>query len=201
MKTNILYVATNNTSKFREIRQIAEDYGIHAQMPAVPVDVQEGVVSYEENALLKASFVTAQFGVDALGEDSGIEVPALGGFPGVISARFVAGSDQDRNNALLERMKALGHGQRQAVFKAYIVITLADGGHLTGYGELRGSIAGVPAGGNGFGYDPIFIPDGYDRTLGLLSEEEKNRISHRRKAIESAFRQYRGHSGNTAGER
>ncbi len=191
MMTDILIVATNNEAKFREIRQIAEEYGILARMPAVKTDVQEGVVSYEENALLKASSVTAQSGADALGEDSGIEVTALGGFPGVISARFVEGSDQDRNNALLERMKTLEPSRRQAVFKACVVISLVSGGHLTGYGELRGHITDAPEGGNGFGYDPIFIPDGFDRTLGLLDGEEKNRISHRRKAIESAVRQYR----------
>ena len=188
-----IFVATGNASKFKEIKDIVQRYDISAQMPGIEIDVQEGVVSYEENARLKASYLTSKLGIDALGEDSGIEIPALNGFPGVISARFVEGSDQDRNSALLAKMQLLKPGDRKAVFKAFVVITLKSGGSLTGYGELRGSINDIPMGNNGFGYDPIFIPDGYDRTLALLPGDEKNSISHRRKAIESVIKQYVEH--------
>lgn len=189
-----ILVATGNASKFKEIKDIVQRYDISAQMPGIEIDVQEGVVSYEENARLKASYLTSKLGIDALGEDSGIEIPALNGFPGVISARFVEGSDQDRNAALLAKMQLLKPEDRKAVFKAFVVITLKDGGHLTGYGELRGRITESPAGSNGFGYDPIFVPDGYDRTLALLPGDEKNSISHRRKAIESVIKQYVEHT-------
>lgn len=189
----VIVVATGNAFKFKEIQDIVQKYGMTAQMPGIRIDVQEGVVSYEENARLKASYLTSKLGIDALGEDSGIEVPALDGFPGVISARFIDGSDPDRNAALLGKMQHLKPEDRKAVFKAFVVITLRAGGSLTGYGELWGSITDKAAGNNGFGYDPIFIPDGYDKTLALLPGDEKNAISHRRKAIESAIRKYAEH--------
>jgi XTP/dITP diphosphohydrolase len=87
-------------------------------------------------------------------------------------------------------MKHIRSDDRKAVFKAYVVITLKEGAYLTGYGELSGMITRKPEGNNGFGYDPIFIPDGYDRSLALLSGDEKNTISHRRKAIEAVLEQY-----------
>ena len=188
-----IVVATGNASKFKEIEDIVQKYGVSAQMSGIKIDVQEGVVSYEENARLKASYLTSKLGIDALGEDSGIEIPALDGFPGVISARFIDGSDQDRNAALLGKMQHLKPEDRKAVFKAFVVITLKAGGSLTGYGELWGRIADRAVGNNGFGYDPIFIPDGYDKTLALLPGHEKNAISHRRKAIESVIKQYVEH--------
>ncbi len=187
---SILIIATNNLAKFREIQDMASTYGIIVRMPDKKIDVEEGVESYEDNARLKALTLTSLSGIDALGEDSGIEIPALGGFPGVISARFTEGSDNDRNAALLGKMMYLVSGQRKAVFKAYAVITLTNGRYLTGYGELKGSIIDEPAGNNGFGYDPIFIPDSYDRTLAQLSSEQKNSISHRRKAIEEVMGKY-----------
>ncbi len=186
----VIVVATGNVAKFKEIKEILTRHGIIARMPDIKIDVREGVVSYEENAKIKASYLTSRLGADALGEDSGIEVPALGGFPVVISARFIEGSDRDRNAALLEKMKHIKSEDRKAVFKAYVVITLKDGGYLTGYGELGGRITMKPEGNNGFGYDPIFIPDGYDRSLAILSGDEKNTISHRRKAIEAVLGQY-----------
>jgi XTP/dITP diphosphohydrolase len=186
----IIVVATNNVAKFKEIKEIINRYGIIAQMPDIKIDVHEGVVSYEENARIKASYLTSKLGIDALGEDSGIEVPALGGFPGVISARFIDGSDNDRNAALLSKMVDIRSDDRKAVFKAYVVISLKNGGYLTGYGELKGMMTTTPEGSSGFGYDPIFIPDGYDKTLAQIPGEEKNKISHRRKAIEMVLKEY-----------
>ncbi len=186
----MIFVATNNLAKFEEIKDIMSRYGVTAQMPGMEIDVNEGTVSYEDNARKKALYLTSTLGSDAMGEDSGIEVPALGGFPGVISARFVQGADRNRNAALLDRMKQLAPAERKAVFKAYAVIALADGTCLAGYGELTGKIIEKPAGENGFGYDPIFVPDGYDKTLAQMSPEEKNNISHRRKAIEAVIEKY-----------
>lgn len=190
---NIIAVATNNVAKFKEIKEIINKYGIIAQMPDIKIDVHEGTVSYEENARMKASYLTSKLGSDALGEDSGIEIAALGGFPGVISARFIDGSDNDRNAALLDKMVGIRSDDRKAVFKAYVVISLKNGGYLTGYGELRGKITTTPEGSSGFGYDPIFIPDGYDKTLARIPSDEKNAISHRRKAIEAVIKQYIEH--------
>jgi XTP/dITP diphosphohydrolase len=186
----VILIATNNTNKFNEIKEIIQQYGLEAKMPSIKIDVEEGTVSYEENARLKAVYVMSKTGIDTLGEDSGIEVPALGGFPGVISARFVQGSDSDRNKVLLEKIKKLPGFKREAIFKAYTVIALSNGSFIVGYGELRGKIIDEPAGNNGFGYDPIFIPDGYDKTLAQLSSKEKNSISHRKKAIQMAIEQY-----------
>lgn len=188
--SEVIVVATNNPGKFNEFKAILKEYGITAQMPNIKIDVKEGITSYEENAKLKAFYVMSTLGIDTLGEDSGIEVPKLGGFPGVISARFVQGSDHDRNIALLNKMKSLSASERQAIFKAYAVIALKNGSYIVGYGELRGTIINEPKGENGFGYDPIFVPDGYDKTLAQLSSKIKNSISHRRKAVQSVIEQY-----------
>lgn len=185
-----IMIATQNRSKFKEIKDIMGTYGIMARMPDIEIDVHEGTVSYEANAQMKASYLVSRLDMDALGEDSGIEVPALGGFPGVISARFVQGSDDDRNRALLDRMKHLQPSERTAVFRACAVISRPDGTSITGYGELHGKIIEQPAGGNGFGYDPIFVPDGYQKTLAQLPSDEKNSISHRKKAIEAVLEAY-----------
>ncbi len=185
-----IVVATGNVAKFKEIKSILDGYGIDARMPDLRIDVEEGTASYEDNAILKASYLASRLGTDALGEDSGIEVPALGGFPGVVSARFVPGPDSARNAALLDRMKALAPGRRKAVFKAYAAIALKAGGCITGYGELEGTIADGPAGADGFGYDPVFVPEGYDVTLAQMTHEDKNRVSHRRKALEDVVRKY-----------
>ncbi len=186
----IIIIATGNPAKFREISDIMGKYDIAVRMADLRVDVREGTASYEENARLKAFYVAARLGADAFGEDSGIEVPALGGFPGVMSARFIEGRDSDRTDALLDRMRHLGPPDRKAAFKACAVIALADGTTVVGYGELNGRITDGPVGENGFGYDPVFVPDGYDRTLAQMSPREKNDISHRRRAIEAVVEKY-----------
>ena len=183
-------IATGNSAKFQEIKDIMGRYGIVARMSDIKVGVREGTLSYEENARLKASYMTARLGVDAFGEDSGIEVPALGGFPGVISARFIEGTDSGRNSALLDRMRHLGPSDRRAVFKACAVITFVNGAFVAGYGELSGRIIDGPAGENGFGYDPVFVPDGHRRTLAQMSPREKDDISHRRRAVEAVLEKY-----------
>ncbi|MCL4478935.1 MAG: non-canonical purine NTP pyrophosphatase [Deltaproteobacteria bacterium] len=191
-----LLLATQNHAKFLEIKSIIERYAQSHKITILtpdrsPIaDIKEGIQSYEANAKAKAMYFTERFRVDSLGEDSGIEIPALNGFPGVVSARFVKGSDMDRNNALLERMKHLEGHDRHALFKAYVVIACTNGSFFTGYGALEGHITEALSGSNGFGYDSIFVPDGCDITLAKLNPEEKNGISHRKKAIMSVIEEY-----------
>jgi len=189
----LIFVATKNHAKFEEIKNILNRYGVITQMPSVDMDFAEGIISYKKNAGMKALYLNQRLNCDALGEDSGIEIPVLGGFPGVMSARFIKGSDSDRNTALLDKIKSLRTTDRKAVFKSYTVIILKDGTYLAGYGEVRGIIIDKPAGNNGFGYDPIFVPDGYDKTLAQLTQSEKNNISHRKTAIMTVMKKYTAH--------
>lgn len=149
-------------------------------------EVEETGASYEENALLKAAAFARAAGMPAIADDSGIEVRALGGEPGIRSARASEGSDSDRVNWLLDKMK--GIRDRGACFAACLVIAFPNGKNIFGAaerdyfsaeGRCFGTLAESPRGTLGFGYDPIFTPDGYGATFGELGDEIKSRISHR----------------------
>ena len=146
--------------------------------------VEETGTTFLENALLKARAVSRETGLAVLAEDAGLEVDALDGAPGVRSARFGGlPPDTAQNNALLlERLS--GRSDRQARFVAWAVLRLPDGREFTSEGVLPGRIAPAPRGTAGFGYDPLFIPEGDTRTLAEIPLEEKNRMSHRRRAID-----------------
>ncbi len=146
--------------------------------------VEETGKTFLENALLKARAVSRETGLAVLAEDAGLEVDALDGAPGVRSARFSGlPVDHARNNALLlDRLG--GRTDRQARFVAWAVLRLPDGREYTSQGTLPGRIATAARGEEGFGYDPLFIPDGEARTLAQIPLEEKNRTSHRRRAID-----------------
>ncbi|GAB4306603.1 MAG: RdgB/HAM1 family non-canonical purine NTP pyrophosphatase [Candidatus Bipolaricaulota bacterium] len=182
-----LLLGTTNPGKLREILSILGDIpGIRWLTPAeVPVpDVPETGRTFLENALLKARTVAAATGHATLAEDSGLEVDALGGAPGVQSARY-AGDPPDyaANNAQLLATLA-GVTDRRARFRTVAALALPDGRVWTTEGVLEGRIADAPRGPGGFGYDPLFIPAGETRTLAELSPEEKNALSHRRRALE-----------------
>lgn len=179
-------LASKNAKKLTEMRDIlsALDVEVISQDEAgVDVEAEETGDTFEENALIKAQAVTLASGMPAIADDSGLTVDALGGAPGVYSARYTGShddSDEDRYNFLLKNM--LGVQQRSARFVSCIAVTFPDGGVLTSRGECEGTIANEPRPGGGFGYDPVFmLPDG--RMMSQLSAEEKNRLSHRGAAL------------------
>lgn len=183
----VLLLGTKNLNKIREITEILSDLsGIKLltfqEHPFC--DVLEDGETFEENARKKAHTICAQTGLPVLAEDSGLEVYALGGAPGVRSARFAGAEKDDRANIekLLDAMRNIS--DRRARFRCVAVLALPTGEEFVSEGVLEGRIALAPAGSAGFGYDPIFIPSGYDQTLAELGSEVKNRISHRRRALE-----------------
>ena len=185
-----LLLATGNAGKVREIRAILGAAGWEIVTPAeagvfVP-PVVEGARSYAENAIAKATAAAHAAGLPALADDSGIEVDALGGAPGVTSARFggpSVASDGDRYALVLRRLEGVPAHRRTARFRAVVALVLPGGRTFTREGLVEGHIAAAPRGANGFGYDPIFLlPDG--RTMAEVGEE-KLRISHRARALAS----------------
>ena len=184
-----LVVATHNRHKTREIQHIlgpefkVRDLRAHADVS----EIRESGTSFEENAKLKALAASKELPALVIADDSGLEVDALGGAPGVYSARYAGASatDRDKIDKLLRelaRVRATDDGRR-ARFRC--VVALARNGHLleTFEGIVEGSIADEARGDSGFGYDPIFIPEGLKQTFGELPTQVKNTISHRAKAI------------------
>jgi XTP/dITP diphosphohydrolase len=183
----ILLLGTRNKGKIRELKELLADVnGLELLSVADHpfAEVEENGGTFHDNALLKARAVSTQTGLSVLADDAGLEVAALGGDPGVRSARYSGEPvDYERNNALLlERMR--GIIDRRARFVIVVALHLVDGQEYVRQGDLSGQITEHPAGSGGFGYDPLFIPDGYTRTLAQMTMEEKNLISHRRQAIE-----------------
>ena len=183
----ILLLGTRNKGKIRELKELlADTNGLELLSVADHpfAEVEENGVTFHDNALLKARAVSTQTGLSVLADDAGLEVTALGGDPGVRSARYSGEPvDYERNNALLlERMR--GIIDRRARFVIVVALHLVDGREYVRQGDLSGQINERPAGSGGFGYDPLFIPDGYTHTLAQMTMEEKNTISHRRQAIE-----------------
>ncbi|MGN1002230.1 MAG: XTP/dITP diphosphatase [Oscillospiraceae bacterium] len=180
-------LASNNKGKLQEMRRILGDMGIEVvsqREAGCDFEVDETGETFEENAWLKASAVTAHTGLPAVADDSGLAVDALNGAPGVHSARYTGNhedTDQQRNAFLLHNLE--GAGDRSARFVSCICCTMPDGTVLRARGECEGTILHAPRGENGFGYDPLFLPRGYDRSMAQLSMEEKNEISHRGKAL------------------
>ncbi|MGN0833371.1 MAG: RdgB/HAM1 family non-canonical purine NTP pyrophosphatase [Kiritimatiellia bacterium] len=181
-----LYVATHNAHKLREIGQILPDFEILADDPG---EVAEDAPDFAGNALIKVRAIAAKHRGDwCLADDSGLEVQALGGEPGVRSARYAGEpSSTPANNALLLRNLA-GVADRRACFTCVVALVDPSGGEHTAVGRCFGRIAETPGGAEGFGYDPLFVPDGYDRTFAELAAAEKNSISHRGRALAEAVR-------------
>ena len=184
-----LVLASKNEKKLKEMQDILSHMGVEVCLESavgVDVDVEETGTTFEENSLLKAKTVMEASGLPAIADDSGLCVDALGGAPGVYSARYGGPGldDTGRYKLLLENMK----GQpRAAKFVSVITCCFPNGDVLTARGECPGTIAFAPMGEGGFGYDPVFFVPGLKKTFAQLTAEEKNAISHRGKALE-AFR-------------
>ncbi len=186
-----ILVATTNPGKLREIERILSPLGYEVVEPPEKMEVEETGSTFLENAYLKARAYHDRFGLPALADDSGLVVEVLGGYPGVFSSRFYSlefggreelrGSTDEANVRKLLRLLE-GRENREAKFVAFVVLYFQDRG-LFASGECRGEIVDSPRGSGGFGYDPVFKPEGYDRTMAELEPEEKDRISHRGRAL------------------
>jgi XTP/dITP diphosphohydrolase len=184
-----LVLATNNIHKITEIRAILSDQDITIVSAKDFGDfpkVDEIGETLEENARMKAVAIWERYNLPALADDTGLEVDFLNGAPGVHSARFAGPgcSYDDNNNKLLELLNGVPDEARAAAFRTVIAFIDPRGTLHMSEGILRGRIANRPVGNHGFGYDPIFIAEGTDKTLAQLSPVDKNRISHRGRALE-----------------
>jgi XTP/dITP diphosphohydrolase len=184
-----LLLGTRNPGKLIEIESILRGAGCSfsslQEFPQVETAAEDGD-TYAENAIAKARFYAAATGMLALADDSGLEVEALDGAPGVFSARYAGAgaSDADRRELLLSELTKTGDPDRRARFVCVVAIAKPDGQVLNvAEGICEGTITPGPRGQGGFGYDPLFVPDGYNQTFAELSDEIKNRISHRARAL------------------
>jgi XTP/dITP diphosphohydrolase len=179
-----LVIASHNPGKVTEIEALLAPYriaAIGAGALGLPEPEETGA-TFEENAALKARAAAKASGLPALADDSGLVVPALGGAPGIYSARW-AGAAKDFRIAMERVHRELGDGDRAAHFVAVLAITWPDGDEALFRGEVEGQLTWPPRGERGFGYDPIFVPDGYDWTFGEIDPDLKHRISHRARAF------------------
>lgn len=181
-----LLLATANRGKIAELRSLCEptDITVHSiDEPGIPeLDVEETGTTFAENAELKARAFVKATGLPVIADDSGLEVEALDGAPGVQSARWVSGTDHDRNVALLEKLESTPN--RKARFITVVCYMKSpDSNPLFFEGIISGTISTTLAGSEGFGYDPIFIPEGFTETFAELGTEVKNKLSHRAQAF------------------
>ena len=185
-----LILATRNPEKLRELRRILEagrvpvNVSDTGEFPDLP-EVAETGLTFTENALLKARAVAAFTGLAAVAEDSGLCVNALNGMPGVLSARWSGrhGDDHANLQLVLGQLADIPAGQRGAHFACAAALVLPSGAEHVTEGVVDGALTTAPRGTNGFGYDPIFVPAGYEVTTAEMSPADKDRISHRGRAL------------------
>jgi len=183
-------LASKNPHKLVEIQKITEKFGMELVLESqlgVDIDVEETGSTFEENSFLKAEAVMKATGLPALADDSGICVDALGGEPGIYSARYGFDDtldDRGRLNLLLKNTEQVPDGKRQAQFVCVITFITPEGQTIQARGEVHGELLRAPAGEGGFGYDPIFYYPPYGKSLAEVTPEEKNRVSHRARALE-----------------
>ena len=179
-------LATRNQHKVVEVRRILADAALDVDLvgldafPDAP-DVAETGLTFEENALLKARAISRATGLPAIADDSGLAVEVLGDMPGIFSARWAGNHGDDAANLqlLLAQLSDVADPDRAAAFVCAAALVMPDGTEDVVRGELRGRIITAPRGSNGFGYDPVFVPDGETRTTAELEPKEKDAISHR----------------------
>jgi XTP/dITP diphosphohydrolase len=183
-----LVVATKNLGKVREIRKALKGFELRiytlSNFPDVP-EIREDGKSFTENALKKGRFYSKYFRKLAIADDSGLEVDVLRGLPGIHSARYAGkgASNRENNRKLLKEMEGVRLSKRGAKFRCVIAMVSPDGREVIAEGTCKGRIGFKEVGKKGFGYDPLFILPQYGKTMAQLSIEEKNRISHRGKAL------------------
>lgn len=189
-KEKVIVAATGNAHKLAEIEAITAQFGLKvitkAQAGAGDLDVEETGTTFEENSLLKAEAIMKATGLPAIADDSGLETDALNGAPGVYSARFSGedATDASNNEKLLQMMADVPDAKRGARFVSVVTLCYPDGTVLAARGECPGTILRELRGDGGFGYDPLFLPEGFDRTYAQITAEEKNSISHRARALQ-----------------
>lgn len=183
-------LASRNKGKLEEIKAILEKFGmetISRDDAGIPTfEVEETGSTFEENSLLKAQAIMDVAHVITIADDSGLEVDALSGAPGIYSARY-AGENctfEDNNRKLLRELAGVPEEQRGAAFVSVITMLFPNGEKLVARGECRGKILTELRGEEGFGYDPLFMPEGENRSFAEMTSEEKNRISHRAKSLQ-----------------
>ena len=190
-----IIAATQNKHKIREIEAITKKFGMEIvsrdEAGIEDVEIVEDGTTFEENSYKKAYEIMKLCGEVTIADDSGIVVDCIGGAPGVYSARFagVDGDDKANNRKLMEMIKDFPFEERTARFVSVITMVYPDGDTIVARGEVEGHVIPEEIGENGFGYDPMFIPLGYDITFGQFDPEEKNKISHRANALISLQKQ------------
>ncbi|MBI4655026.1 MAG: XTP/dITP diphosphatase [Nitrospirae bacterium] len=189
-----IVLATRNKKKAEEIKKIIKE-GFIGTVPVVNIftlddfpkypEVVENGGTFEANAVKKAKFIAKHTGMIAIADDSGLEVEAIGRAPGVLSARYAGEPSDDKKNIekLLQEMKDVPDEKRQARFVCCIAIAYPKGEVKTFFGHVEGIIGRQPRGEKGFGYDPVFYPEGHKRTFAEMRDDEKNAISHRAMAL------------------
>ncbi len=191
-KLNRILFATGNEGKMKEIRKILGEYGIEAislKEAGINPDIDENGTTFEENALIKAREISVLTGETVMADDSGLEVDYLDKQPGVFSARFM-GEDTSydiKNAFIMNKLEGIPEEQRTARFVCAIACVFPDGRNVAVRDTIEGVIAHEAAGENGFGYDPIFYVPEYGCTTAELTMEQKNKISHRAKAVRKAM--------------
>lgn len=181
-----LVFATNNAHKLDEIRAILGDKVEVLSLKDIncDADIPETADTLEGNAALKAEYIYKNYGLDCFADDTGLEVEALGGAPGVYSARYAGGDGHDSEANMRKLLKELdGKQNRKAQFRTAICLIEQGEEHLF-EGIVKGSIIEQKRGASGFGYDPVFMPEGYEETFAEMGNAEKNKISHRARAVE-----------------
>ncbi|MFD2759580.1 XTP/dITP diphosphatase [Lentibacillus juripiscarius] len=184
-----IIIATKNAGKAKEFKSFFSAYHIEAislsELDKDIDDIEETGTTFEENAAIKAQSIAGMMRCPVLADDSGLMIDALNGRPGVYSARYAGEQKDDQANIdkVLYELKGVGASERTARFVCVLAVAIPGEPAIFKKGSCEGTIAFSEAGENGFGYDPIFIPNGYNKTMAQLSSAEKNKISHRKNAI------------------
>ena len=191
----IIVAASKNRHKIKEIEAITKEFGMEIvarDKAGVPdIEIEEDGTTFEENSYKKAYEIMKLCGEITIADDSGLEVDCLDGAPGVYSARFAGtdGDDQANNDKLKELIKDVPYEKRTGRFVSVITMVYPSGDTITARGEVEGHLVLEERGPNGFGYDPLFVPTGYDITFGEFEPDAKNQISHRANALKELRRQ------------
>ena len=187
MKLSEVVFASHNAGKIKEIKELLQPFGINVKSSSdmeLP-DVEETGATFAENSLLKSQTIAKLTDLPCIADDSGLCVDALNGAPGVYSARYAPNRDFDKGmEKLLSEMAQSPNKSRKAHFSCVISLAFPDGSYKLFEGRVDGQIALEKHGNGGFGYDPLFVPDGFAKSFAQMSKEEKNSVSHRGRAVE-----------------